>query len=100
MVPPALQPQFGGTFSTVTVNLPNGKSYLVPESEAIDGYINRNVGAINAVDNSGKSIYHAFEASLPHSSEQFSAALPYTFSKTIPHATPYYNHFDHPPPRA
>ena len=66
MVPPALQPQFGGTFSTVTVNLPNGKSYVVPESEAKDGYINPNVGAINAVDNSGKSIYHALQVSLRH----------------------------------
>jgi hypothetical protein len=94
MVPPALQPQFGGTFSTVTVNLPNGKSYLVPESEAIDGYINRNVGAINAVDNSGKSIYHALQVSLRHSSEQFSGALAYTFSKTIAQGTGYYNQFD------
>ena len=94
MVPPALQPQFGGSFSTVTVNLPNGKSYVVPESEAIDGYINPNYSAINAVDNSGKSIYHGLQVSLRHTSEQFSGALAYTFSKTIDRGTGYYNQFD------
>jgi len=99
MVPPALQPQFGGSFSTVTVNLPNGKSYVVPESEAIDGYINPNVGAINAVNNSGKSIYHGLQVSLRHSSEQFSGALAYTFSKTIDQGTGYYNQFDQPSQR-
>ncbi len=94
MVPPALQPQFGGMFSTVTVNMPNGKSYVVPESEAIDGYINPNYSAINAVDNSGKSVYHGLQVSLRHSSSQFSGALAYTFSKDIDQGTGYYNQFD------
>jgi hypothetical protein len=94
MVPPALQPQFGGSFSTVTVNLPNGKSYVVPESEAIDGYIYPTVGAVNAVDNSGRSVYHGLQVSLRHSSKQFSGALAYTFSKTIDEGTGYYNQFD------
>ena len=81
MVPPELQPlpQYGGMFSRVTVNLPNGRSYVVPESEAIDGYINPNYGAINAVDNSDTSVYHGLLASLRHSSQQFSGALAYTF---------------------
>ena len=94
LVPPAQQPQFGGSFSTVTVNLPNGKSYVVPEFEGIDGFLDPNFGAINAVDNSGTSIYHGLQVSLRHSSEQFSGALAYTFSKTIDQGTGYYNQFD------
>jgi hypothetical protein len=39
-------------------NFPNGKSYVVPEFEAIDGLISSDFSSINAVDNSGKSIYH------------------------------------------
>ena len=94
MFPPALQPQNGGMFSTVTVNMPNGKSYVVPESEAIEGYINQNYSAINAVDNSGRSVYHGLQVSLRHSSAQFSGALAYTFSKDIDRGTGYYNQFD------
>jgi hypothetical protein len=94
MVPPELQPQYGGMFSTVTVNLPNGRSYVVPESEAIEGFINPNYAAINAVDNSGTSIYHGLQLSLRHSSGKFSGALAYTFSKTIDQGTGYYNQFD------
>ena len=94
MVPPELQPAFGGSFSTVTVNMPNGRSFVVPESEAIDGFINPNYAAINAVDNSGTSIYHGLQVSLRHSSNQFSGALAYTFSKTIDQGTGYYNQFD------
>lgn len=94
MVPPELQPQFGGMFSTVTVDMPNGRSYVVPESEAIDGFINPHYAAINAVDNSGTSLYHGLQVSLRHSSQQFSGALAYTFSKTIDQGTGYYNQFD------
>ncbi len=96
LVPPELQtqPQFGGSFTTATVNLPNGKSYVVPEMETIDGLINPNFSSINAVDNSGKSIYHGLLVSLRHVSTQFQGALAYTYSKTIDQGTGYYNQFD------
>ncbi len=94
LVPPQLQPQFGGSFTTATVNLPNGKSFVVPEMEGIDGLINPNFGAINAIDNSGKSIYHGMLVSLRHTSTQFLGAISYTFSKTIDQGTGYYNQFN------
>lgn len=94
LVPPDQQPAFGGSFTTAKVTLPNGKSYVVPEFEAIDGFLDPNFGAINAVDNSGKSIYHAFLASWRYSSPQFSGGLAYTLSKTVDQGTGYFNQFD------
>ncbi len=95
LVPPSQQPQFGGNFTTATVQLP-GKTYVVPEFEAIDGFLDPNFGAINAIDNSGKSIYHALVISVRHSSKQFQAAAAYTLSKNIDQGTGYFNQFDLP----
>ena len=86
LVPPSQQPAFGGNFSTATVTLPNGTSYVVPEFEAIDGILDPNFGAINAVDNSGKSIYHALLLSWRYTGPQFTGGLAYTVSKTVDQA--------------
>jgi hypothetical protein len=94
LVPPSQQPAFGGNFSTATVTLPNGASYVVPEFEAIDGFLNPNFGAINAVDNSGNSVYHALLLSWRYTGPQFTGGLAYTFSKTIDQGTGYFNQFD------
>jgi Carboxypeptidase regulatory-like domain/TonB dependent receptor len=94
LVPPSQQPAFGGNFSTATVLLPNGKSYVVPEYEAIDGILNPNFGTINAIDNSGNSIYNAFVLSWRYTGPQFSGGLAYTLSKTTDQGTGYYNQFD------
>ena len=96
LVPPDKQtlPQFGGSFTTDTVTLPNGKSFVVPDFEAIDGFLDPNFGVINAVDNSGKSIYHGLLVSLRHVSPQFQGSVAYTFSKTIDQGTGYFNQFD------
>src|SRR5260370_22975137 len=93
LVPPSQQPAFGGNFSTGTVTLPNGTSYVLPEFEAIDGILNPNFGTINAIDNSGKSIYHALLLSCRYSGPQFTGGLAYTFSKTIDQRTGYFNQF-------
>jgi hypothetical protein len=94
LVPPSQQPAFGGNFSTATVTLPSGTSYVVPEFEAIDGILNPNFGAINAVDNSGKSVYHALLLSWRYTGSQFTGGLAYTLSKTIDQGTGYFNQFD------
>ena len=94
LVPPEQQLAFGGNFTTATVNLPNGKSFVVPEFEAIDGFIDPNFSSINAVDNSGKSVYHGMLVSLRHQSTQYQGAVAYTFSKTIDQGTGYMNQFD------
>jgi Carboxypeptidase regulatory-like domain/TonB dependent receptor len=94
LVPPDQQIAFGGNFTQATVNLPNGKSYVVPEFEAIDGLLDPNFSAINAVDNSGESVYHGLLVSARHQSGQFLGALAYTFSKTIDQGTGYMNQFD------
>ncbi len=94
LVPPELQPAFGGSFTTDTVTLPNGNSYVVPDFEAIDGLVNPNFGPINIIDNTGKSIYHGMVVSLQHSSRQFFTAVSYTLSKTIDQGTGYFNQFD------
>ena len=94
LVPPDKQVAFGGNFTQATVNLPNGKSYVVPEFEAIDGLLSSNFSSINAVDNSGKSIYHGMLFSLRHQSAQFQGAVAYTLSKTIDQGTGYMNQFD------
>jgi hypothetical protein len=94
LVPPSMQTAFGGSFNTATVNLPNGKSFVVPDFEVIDGILNPNFGAINAIDNSGKSIYHALQTSLRYTSPQFYGAVGYTLSKNIDQGTGYFNQFD------
>jgi len=94
LVPPSQQPAFGGNFSTATVTLPSGASDVVPEFEAIDGFLDPNFGAINAIDNSGKSIYHALLLSWRYTGPQFTGGLAYTFSKTIDQGTGYFNQFD------
>jgi hypothetical protein len=94
LVPPSQQLNFGGNFTTATVNLPNGKSYVVPEFETIDGFINPNFAAINAVDNSGTSVYNGLQVSVKHQSAQFLSALAYTYSKAIDQGTGYMNQFD------
>jgi hypothetical protein len=93
LFPPALQPSQGGV-ATDTLQMPNGKVYTVPDYGAIDGYLNPNFGAINEVDNSGKSIYHGLQVSLRHNASQFQGGVSYTFSKTIDQGTGYYNQFD------
>jgi len=94
LVPPSQQVAFGGNFSQATVNLPNGKSYIVPEFEAIDGFIDPNFAAINAVDNSGTSVYNGMLLSVKHQSGQFLGTVSYTFSKVIDQGTGYTNQFD------
>jgi len=94
LVPPELQPAFGGCFTTATVTLPNGKTYTTPDYSAIDGLINPNFGAINAIDNSGLSIYHGLLISLRHRSRQFYSTVSYTLSKTTDQGTGYFNQFD------
>jgi hypothetical protein len=94
LVPPGRQLDFGGSFTTATINLPNGKSYVVPEFDAIDGIFDSNFGPINAVDNSGTSVYHGMLVSLKHQSGQFQGAVAYTFSKAIDVGTGYMNQFD------
>lgn len=99
LVPPDQQVAFGGSFTKDTVTLPNGQSYTVPDFEAIDGFLNPNYGAINAIDNSGLSIYNGLLVSLRHSSKQFFTAVAYTYSKTIDQGTGYYDQFDQPSQR-
>lgn len=94
LVSPGMQGLFGGTTTTDTVILPDGKSYVVPDFQAMDGALNPNFGAINAIDNSGKSIYHGLDTSFRYSSAQFIGLASYTFSKTIDQGTGYYNQFD------
>jgi hypothetical protein len=94
LVPPERQIAFGGNFTTDTVFLPNGKSFVVPDFEAIDGALDPNFGAINAVDNSGDSIYHALQTSLGYRSSQWYGLIGYSFSKTIDQGTGYFNQFD------
>jgi hypothetical protein len=93
-VPPQLQPLYGGNFTTDTITLPNGKSYVVPDYEQIDSLLNPNFGTINMIDNSGSSVYHALQVSLRHQSKQFQGGVAYTFSKNIDAGTGYYNQFD------
>jgi hypothetical protein len=94
LVPPQLQPFYGGSFINDSITLPNGKTYVVPDYEAIDGLINPNFSTINMIDNSGSSIYHGLQVSLRHQSKQFAGAAAYTFSKNIDAGTGYFNQFD------
>jgi hypothetical protein len=95
LVPPDQQPIFSpGSFATATVTLPNGKTYTAPDYSAIDGYLNPNFGTINAIDNSGLSIYNGLLVSLRHRSRQFLASVAYTLSSTTDQGTGYFNQFD------
>jgi Carboxypeptidase regulatory-like domain/TonB dependent receptor len=94
LVPPALQPQFGGSFTQDTVVFPNGTSFVVPDYEAVDGILNPSFGPINVIDNTGNSVYNALLVSLRHTSSQFFTAVAYTLSKTVDQGTGYYNQFD------
>jgi len=94
LVPPAQQPAFGGSYATATVTLPNGKTYVTPDFSAIDGLVNPNFGPINAVDNSGHSIYNGLLISLRHNAKQFSGSVAYTYSHATDQGTGYFNQFD------
>jgi hypothetical protein len=95
LVPPDQQPIYSpGSFATATVTLPNGKTYTTPDFSAVDGFINPNFGTINAIDNSGLSIYNGLLVSLRHQSRQFLASVAYTLSHTTDQGTGYYNQFD------
>jgi Carboxypeptidase regulatory-like domain len=94
LVSPAQQPAFGGSYATATVTLPNGKTYVTPDFSAIDGFVNPNFGPINAVDNSGHSIYNGLLISLRHQEKQFSGSVAYTYSHATDQGTGYFNQFD------
>ena len=94
LVPPDQQVAFGGSFNTATVTLPNGKTYTTPDYSAIDGFINPNFGTINAIDNSGLSIYNGLLVSLRHHSRQFLTSVAYTLSHTTDQGAGYFNQFD------
>lgn len=94
LVPPDQQPAFGGSFTTATVTLPNGKTYTTPDYSPIESMLSPNFGAINAIDNSGLSIYHGLLVSLRHRSQQFLSSIAYTFSRTTDQGTGYFNQFD------
>ena len=97
LVPSAQQVAFAGVgnaFNTATVTLPNGKTYTTPDYGAIDGFLNPNFGTINAVDNSGLSIYNGLLVSLRHHSRQFVASVAYTLSHTVDQGAGYFNQFD------
>jgi len=95
LVPPDQQPVFSpGALATGTVTLPNGKTYTTPDFSAIDGFLNPNFGTINAIDNSGLSIYNGLLVSLRHHSRQFLGSVAYTLSRTTDQGTGYFNQFD------
>ena len=95
LVPPDQQPIFSpGSFATATVTLPNGKTYTTPDFSPIDAFIDPNFGTINAVDNSGLSVYNGLLLSLRHHSRQFLTSVAYTLSRTIDQGTGYFNQFD------
>ncbi|MCU1296943.1 MAG: hypothetical protein JWO91_1221, partial [Acidobacteriaceae bacterium] len=71
-----------------------GKTYTTPDYSAVDGYLNPNFGTINAIDNSGLSIYNALLVSLRHHSRQFQTSVAYTLSSTTDQGTGYFNQFD------
>ncbi len=94
LVPPDQQPAFGGSYATATVTLPNGKTYVTPDFSAIDGFANPNFGTINAVDNSGHSVYNGLLISLRHNEKQFFGSVAYTYSHATDQGTGYFNQFD------
>lgn len=94
LIAPDQQVAAGGSYATDTINLPNGKTYTVPEYEAIEGAINQNFGAINVYDNTGHSKYNALLVSLRHTSKRYFAIASYTLSKSTDQGTSYFNQFD------
>ena len=94
LVPPDQQVAFGGAANTATVTLPNGKTYTTPDYSAIDGFLDPNFKTINAIDNSGLSIYNGLLVSLRHHSRQFLSSVAYTLSRTTDQGTGYFNQFD------
>jgi hypothetical protein len=95
LVPPDQQPIFSpGSFATATVTLPNGKAYTTPDYSAVDGFLDPNFGTINAIDNSGLSVYNGLLVSLRHHSRQFLTSVAYTLSRTIDQGSGYFNQFD------
>jgi len=95
LVPPDQQPVFSpGTPATATVTLPNGKTFVTPDFSAVDGFVDPNFGTINAIDNSGLSIYNGLLVSLRHHSRQFLGSVAYTLSRTTDQGTGYFNQFD------
>jgi len=95
LVPPDQQPIFSpGSFATATVTLPTGKTYTTPDYSAIDGFLDPNFGTINAIDNSGLSVYNGLLVSLRHHSRQFLTSVAYTLSRTIDQGSGYFNQFD------
>jgi len=94
LVPPDQQVAFGGSANTATVTLPNGKTYTTPDYSAIDGFLDPNFGTINAIDNSGLSIYNGLLVSLRHHSRQFLTSVAYTLSRTTDQGAGYFNQFD------
>jgi hypothetical protein len=95
LVPPDQQPIFSpGSFATATVTLPNGKTYTTADYSAIDGFLDPNFGTINAIDNSGLSVYNGLLVSLRHHSRQFLSSVAYTLSRTIDQGSGYFNQFD------
>jgi len=95
LVPPDQQPIFSpGSFATATVTLPTGKTYTTPDYGAIDGFLDPNFGTINAIDNSGLSVYNGLLVSLRHHSRQFLTSVAYTLSRTIDQGSGYFNQFD------
>ena len=94
LVPPDLQVQFGGSFTNDSVTLPNGKTYVVPDFEAIDGIYDPNFGPINVIDNTGHSKYNALLLSLRHSSSEYFVTAAYTLAKSTDQGTGYFNQFD------
>ncbi len=94
LVPPDLQPQYGGSFANDQVTLPNGQTYVVPDFEAIDGIYDPNFGPINVIDNTGHSKYNALLLSLRHTSSEYFVTAAYTLAKSTDQGTGYYNQFD------
>jgi hypothetical protein len=94
LVPPAQQPAFGGLYATSTVTLPNGKTYVTHDFSGKEGSVNPNFCPINAVDNSGHSIYNGLLISLRHQEKQFSGSVAYTYSHVTDQGTGYFNQFE------
>ena len=95
LVPPDQQPLFDSSaFATATVTLPNGKTYTTPDYSPNDALLTTNFGTINAINNSGLSIYNGLLISLRHHSQQFLTSVAYTLSHTVDQGAGYFNQFD------
>jgi hypothetical protein len=94
LVPPDQQTNFGGSFNTDTVIFPDGHSVVVPDSSAIEGFLNPNFSSIGVIKNTGSSVYNALQVLLRYSSEQVHGSVAYTLSKATDQGIGYYNQFD------